>query len=228
MCICMCFMHVCKNAIYEYVFTYKHIYVNNHVIHIGKKMAPILQFYQEDKVMGESLDIIEYMDKNPAFGPVNTFKPITGRTDILAWQKKVKDTHSRFSRPRYMMTILPEFQQIDGKNAFINNHPLAPYEKPHWKANMNIDEKWKVYENGYKESLGLMQELNDSLTELDKMVFCTEFCSEGGLSIDDIDLFSRLRSISLTKGVVWPEKLRKYMDYFAAAGDVPMYDSMAC
>jgi glutaredoxin 2 len=29
-------------------------------------------------------------------------------------------------------------------------------------------------------------------------------------------------------GVVWPEKLRKYMDYFAAAGDVPMYDSMAC
>jgi glutaredoxin 2 len=43
--------------------------------------------------MGESLDIIEYMDKNPAFGPVNMFKPITGRTDILAWQKKVKETH---------------------------------------------------------------------------------------------------------------------------------------
>jgi glutaredoxin 2 len=48
------------------------------------------------------------------------------------------------------------------------------------------------------------------------------------MSIDDIDLFSRLRSQTIIKGVVWPEKLRKYMDYYSVAGDVPLYDSVAC
>ena len=31
------------------------------------------------------------------------------------------------------------------------------------------------------------------------MIYSKEFCSEGGFSYDDIDLWSRLRSISLVK-----------------------------
>jgi glutaredoxin 2 len=50
----------------------------------------------------------------------------------------------------------------------------------------------------------------------------------GGLSYDDIDLFSRLRSITIVKGVKWPSKLAGYMNYFSVKGDVPLYDSMAC
>jgi Glutaredoxin 2, C terminal domain len=50
----------------------------------------------------------------------------------------------------------------------------------------------------------------------------------GGLSYDDIDLFSRLRSVTIVKGVKWPTKLAAYMQYFSVKGDVPLYDSMAC
>ena len=59
------------------------------------------------------------------------------------------------------------------------------------------------------------------------LIFLYQFCL-GGLSYDDIDLFSRLRSITIVKGVVWPTKLAAYMEYFSVKGDVPLYDSMAC
>jgi glutaredoxin 2 len=45
--------------------------------------------------------------------------------------------------------------------------------------------------------------------------------------MDDIDLWSRLRSITIVKGVLWPAKLRNYMDNFSAMGDIPLYDEMA-
>ena len=37
-------------------------------------------------------------------------------------------------RPRYVATgLLPEFQTLDGRHAFIKGHQLPPYEKPEWK-----------------------------------------------------------------------------------------------
>jgi glutaredoxin 2 len=65
------------------------------------------------------------------------------------------------------------------------------------------------------------------LKELDAMVFSEDFCTEGGLSYDDIDLWARLRSLSVVKGVEWPEKLGKYMRNFEKKADVPLMDSMA-
>jgi glutaredoxin 2 len=59
------------------------------------------------------------------------------------------------------------------------------------------------------------------------MVFSEHHCSEGGVSMDDVDLWSRLRSVTIIDGVIWPEKLRNYMDNLSALGDVPLYDAMA-
>jgi glutaredoxin 2 len=41
----------------------------------------------------------------------------------------------------------------------------------------------------------MIDDLNASLVELDKLVHCHECCTEGGLSLDDIDLWSILRSV---------------------------------
>ena len=49
----------------------------------------------------------------------------------------------------------------------------------------------------------------------------------GGLSLDDIDLWSRLRSLTIVKGLVFPPKVRAYLDNFAAKGDLPLYDAIA-
>jgi glutaredoxin 2 len=52
---------------------------------VGKKIAPIYQY--NDLIMAEILDIINYLDTNPLYGPTNTIAPFTGRTDINAWQR---------------------------------------------------------------------------------------------------------------------------------------------
>lgn len=78
-----------------------------------------------------------------------------------------------------MMTILPEFQQVEGKNAFVKNHPVPPFEKDVWKKTLTPIEQWGHYEAAYTKSLGLIDELNASLVELDSLVHCPEFCTEG-------------------------------------------------
>ena len=46
-------------------------------------------------------------------------------------------------------------------------------------------------------------------------------------TLDDIDIFSRLRSLTLIKGIKWPDKLGNYMKNLSKQGDIPLYDCMA-
>ena len=66
---------------------------------IGKKIAPIFTDEINGVKMGESLDIIEFVDNDPKYGTTGMFKSATGRTDIKDWQKKVKATNSMMYVP---------------------------------------------------------------------------------------------------------------------------------
>ena len=91
-----------------------------------------------------------------------------------------------------------------------------------------MDEKLSLYAEAMsKDPAPLLEDLNAKLIELDDMIYSEHHCSEGGLSMDDIDLWSRLRSVTIIKGGKWPTKLRAYMDNISALGDVPLYDQMA-
>ena len=92
------------------------------------QIAPILEMPAEDMVMGESLDICAYFDESDRFGP-SILLPATGRKDLKAWQKGLQTTLRCLTRPRYMQTCLPEFMMRDGKDAFVKNHPIPPFEK---------------------------------------------------------------------------------------------------
>ncbi|GMI17385.1 hypothetical protein TrLO_g9370 [Triparma laevis f. longispina] len=197
---------------------------------VGKKIAPIYEFKQDDVIMAESLDIIKLIDSDERFGPTNLIQPATGRTDIKAWQKSVQILLRTLQRPRYVATgLLPEFQTIDGRHAFIKGHQLPPFEKPEWKeGDMTMDSKLKLYAEAMaSDPSSHVAELNAKLVELDDMVHCENCCSGVGFSYDDVDLWARLRSITIVKGVVWPKKLRAYMDNLSVRGDVPLYDEMA-
>jgi len=202
---------------------------------VGKKIAPIFKYPGDDLVMAESLDIIKLVEGKEEFGPTEVLKPASGRTDIKAWQKSVQVLLRTLQRPRYVATgLLPEFQQLDGRHAFIKNHQLPPYEKPEWKGNdenpegLPMEDKLKLYADAMAaDPAPLIEELNARLVELDDIVFSEYYCTEGGLSYDDIDLWARLRSITIVRGVKWPTKLRKYMDNLSSLGDVPLYDEMA-
>jgi glutaredoxin 2 len=185
---------------------------------------------EDDLVMAESMDIVNLFENDPRFGPTNLIKPATGRSDLKAWQKSVQNLLRNLQRPRYVATgLLPEFQQLDGRHAFIKNHQLPPYEKKEWKeGDMEMETKLNLYAEAMAaDPAPLLEELNRKLVELDDIVYSEHYCSEGGVSLDDVDLFARLRSITIIKGVQWPTKLRAYMDNFSALSDVPLYDEMA-
>ena len=180
--------------------------------------------------MAESMDIVKLVENDPRFGPTNVILPATDRTDLKGWQKSVQSLLRNLQRPRYVATgLLPEFQQLDGRHAFIKNHQLPPFEKKEWKeGDMGMEEKLNLYAEAMaKDPAPLLEELNRKLVELDDMLYSEYHCSPGGLSLDDVDLFSRLRSITIIKGVEWPMKLRTYMDTMSALADVPLYDEMA-
>lgn len=203
---------------------------------VGKKIAPIFELPDEKFIMTESLDIITKIDTEESFGPTSQILPSSGRKDIKAWQKSVQVLLRTLQRPRYVATgLLPEFQQIDGRHAFIKNHQLPPYEKPEWKGDgtpenpgMDMEDKMGLYAEAMAaDPASLVEDLNARLVELDDMVFSEHYCSEGGFCLDDVDLWARLRSITIVQGVEWPSKLRSYMDNLSALGDVPLYDEMA-
>jgi len=189
---------------------------------VGKKIAPIWK--DADGPMAESLDIIKKCDTEGIFAPAS------GRTDIKAWQKSVQTLMRKLQRPRYVMVPLPEFMQKAGRDAFVNNHQMPPYEKGDWKGNpdMSLEFKYEKYNEAFVDSASLLPEANAKLLELEAMIYSPESCTEGiGLSYDDIDLWARLRSLTVIKGLQYPPKIRAYLDYFEEAGDVPLYDVMA-
>jgi GrxB family glutaredoxin len=189
---------------------------------VGKKIAPI--WVDEDGPMAESLDIIAKLD------PEKRLAPASGRTDLKAWQKSVQTLGRKLQRPRYVKVPLPEFMQKSGRDAFVNNHQMPPFEKSDWKGNpdMSLESKYAYYDEAFAASGEFLPEFNEKLKELEGMIHSESSCTPGlGLSYDDIDLWSRLRSLTIIKGVVLPPKVRAYLDYFEKKGDVPLYDVMA-
>jgi len=195
---------------------------------LGKKIAPILEEPDSGLVMGESMDIVKKFDEDPAFGP-QIFGPASGRKDIKAWMKGVKDLLRLLHRPRYMQANLPEFQQKDSRDYFIGGHPVPPFDKPEWKAaDFPATKKEGEYAAAMARTAELVPELNAALAELEGLIYSEDFCTEGGLSLDDIDLWSRLRSVTLVKGAQFGPKTMAYLKNLEAKGDVPLYFSLAC
>lgn len=196
---------------------------------VGKKIAPIFKFPEADITMAESMDIIKLIDSDERFGPTDVIKPASGRTDLKEWQKSVQSLLRTLQRPRYVATgLVPEFQQLDSRHVFIKNHQLPPYDKAEWKQEMDMEEKLNIYADAMaSDPAPLVEELNAKLVELDDKVYSVHYCTEGGMSLDDVDLWARLRSITIIKGVKWPEGLRTYMDNMSEIADIPLYDELA-
>jgi len=195
---------------------------------VGKKVVPILEIPTANLVMPESLDIIRYIDQDASYPNPNMFKPLSSRKDLNDWQNKVGDINRKLQRPRYMKVLLPEFSTKDSRDTYVRNHPLPGFTPEQWKEKLSNSERWTRYNACLDESSSLIKQINEALLELNEMVHCKEYCTVDGLSLDDIDLFSRLRSLTLVKGVELPPKLYEYMKFFSEKGDILLYNSMAC
>lgn len=178
---------------------------------VGKKVVPIFApngGAVEGPFVRESLDIVSAVDSDAKYGPTGTFKAASGRTDISGWFSSNVEQIRRLTRPRVVDAYLPEFATADARAAFVKNHALP--EPSDYATNLA----------NTKQHLAVIQE---KMAQLDEMIYSAEFCTEGGLSVDDIDLFPRLRTLSLVKDIEWPEKTLAYMNYHSKLSDIGLY-----
>lgn len=181
--------------------------INTPTALVQRKVVPIFQSTgASGPSMAESLEICETIDSNPEFGEP-FFRPLSGRSDIEEWMTKMADPMRRLTRVRYARGPFPEFAFEDGRQAYVRNHPL---ENP------------SSYEENFAMSDALVKDVQDAMVELEGMIFSKEFCTEGGISYDDILLFAKLRSLTIVKGLVFPKAIREYVEYQAAIADIPL------
>uniref|UniRef100_K3W8Q1 GST N-terminal domain-containing protein n=1 Tax=Globisporangium ultimum (strain ATCC 200006 / CBS 805.95 / DAOM BR144) TaxID=431595 RepID=K3W8Q1_GLOUD len=174
---------------------------------VGAKQAPILQ-PPVGKPFPESMDIVRFVDTN--YGGSVLLKESANRDDIKQWIKDTAEVFRLLYHPRFHAAVFPEFAQKESREYY----------------RIKKEKTIGPFKDALAKSPELVEEANVYLEKLSDMFYSNRSVNES-LSYDDIDLFGRLRGLTLVKGLKWPTKLREYMDYMSEAADVPLLDSMA-
>ncbi len=175
---------------------------------IGKKMVPILE-PADGKYMPESMDIVRYIDLSDD-KPV--LQPLTdGQGEELAvWMADMHDIVYRLAMPRWVQAPLAEFATAGAREYFTR--------------------KKEAMIGSFAENMAnsgeLIRQTEDMLKKLDVMI-ADEQAVHGVLTEDDIHLFALLRSLSIVKGVDYPEKIDLYRRNMAAKSNIPLHDEIA-
>lgn len=171
---------------------------------IGQKMVPILE-KEDGTYMPESMDIVKYIDEMDG-------KPVlTGKTrqDISNWLDESRDIVYRLCMPRWTQAPLKEFETQGAIDYFTRKKEdmIGPFEENLAKT----EELIKMIDAHLENLNGLIE---------------SEVAVNGVLSTDDIHLFATLRSLSIVKGIHYPEKVEAYRKKMAELSNVPLHDNI--
>lgn len=199
---------------------------------VGKKITPIAEFPGEP-AMPESSDIIAKVENDKASGPP-VLKPKTERPELDAWLKSLSVPMRNLGRPRYIRSaMLPEFRSSSARERFKTTHPLPDpitgetLSKPEWAA-LQKERRDQIYEHYFHDSTAQLEALNQVLQGMnDGLISSDTHVSPHGLSWDDIVFFSRLRGLTLIKGVELPTQLEGYLAKMSEMTDIPLFTQMA-
>jgi len=173
---------------------------------IGKKACPILQ-KTDGTFMGESMDMVDYLDQldgTPLFGPS------ANREDLNIWLKKVNVLFKKLLYPRWITSPVGEFQTQSAIDYFVNKKTKELGSFSEALANSDV----------------LIKELEAELTLLAPMLHSKAHVNEQ-LTVDDIDLFGRLRAITLIKGLTIPSEVRAYIEHFSTESGISTFYDVA-
>jgi glutaredoxin 2 len=173
---------------------------------IGAKVCPILE-KPDGSFIGESLDIVNYLDQLDG-KPI--FAPSANRAALNEWIAQTSVLFRQLLYPRWVNAPLAEFKTQSSRDYFTNKKQAAIGDFSQALAN----------------SEQYIKALEAHLEQLAKLL-SSEHSVNGQLSVDDIDLFGRLRGITLIKDLTIPAKVRAYIDYFSGISKVPTYDDIA-
>ncbi|ETV84652.1 GrxB family glutaredoxin [Aphanomyces astaci] len=175
---------------------------------VGSKVVPILET-PDGVVMPESMDIVRYVDAHYGGAPILAEADPT-REDLKKWIHDSADVMRRLYHPRFQAGYFAEFAQSTSRAYY-----KAKKEKSIGSFAVAI-----------ANSPAYIDALNGYLLDLEGLLKTPQSVN-GTLSYDDIDLFGRLRGLTIVKGVVWPARVRAYIDHLSTATDVPLLDSIA-
>lgn len=173
---------------------------------IGKKACPILQ-KPDGSFMPESMDIVAYADH---FDNDPIFAPSAKRDDIESWLASVNLLFKKLLYPRWITSPVEEFQTQSAIDYFTH------------KKTKELGD----FDEALKNSEQLLEELEAKLEELAPLLFSKNQVNEH-LSLDDVVLFGRLRAITIIKGLIIPQKIRDYIDYFSSKSGIPTFYHVA-
>lgn len=172
---------------------------------VGAKQVPIL-LSTEGQVMSESMKIVQYIDRN--FAGASVLNPSAKREDINDWIAKADGFIRKLTFPRFHETrIFPEFAQAEG----------CAYFQKKKEAKLGSFDKLKQETPIFKLEMEQLLENLESLLTSDHSV-------NEVLSYDDIDLFGRLRGLTIVRDLKWNSKVRTYLEYLSESTDIPLLD----
>lgn len=170
---------------------------------IGRKMLPILEY--NGHYMGESMDIIAHIEQ--AGTPV-----LTGptRPELSDWMQRASGPLYRQFLPRAACAPFPEFSTTSGRAYFIRNK----------------EKSTGLFSDILNEGPQALAGLNTLLSELAPLIQ-DKSAVNGTLSTDDIHLFAHLHSLSLIRGLVYPDEVEAYRKAMSAKAGIPLLDELA-
>ncbi|WP_034946347.1 glutaredoxin 2 [Erwinia oleae] len=172
---------------------------------IGQKIAPILM-REDGSCMAESLDIVKYID-NKDGEPL-----LTGKTNpaISDWLRHINGYVNKLLLPRIATASFAEFATPEARTYF----------KEKKEANAGSFDELRQHADGF------IKNVNDDLRKLDKLIVKPNAVN-GEPSLDDINLFPVLRSLSLISGIDYPTRVAEYRDNLAKQTQVNLLSSIA-
>eukprot|EP00921_Rhytidocystis_pertsovi_P011027 GHVQ01017758.1.p1 GENE.GHVQ01017758.1~~GHVQ01017758.1.p1 ORF type:complete len:329 (-),score=50.07 GHVQ01017758.1:1226-2212(-) len=194
-------------------------------------------------VMTESMDIIKQLDQDESLGagpPILNSYQLDTREDLLSWTNSSSDSQRRLLYPRLAISsCLPEFHSKRSREVFKIRHPIP--EPSDYSTNLLMSPKLIVTMNELLSSLSqnILQVSNavtgggggNNTTDNDADQLLLGTCGQTNklsiwFSADDIDIWTRLRNLTIVKGLEWPERLWQYMSHYSDIADIPLLTQM--
>ena len=173
---------------------------------IGRKLLPILE-KDDGSRMGESMDIVRYVDALP-----ETPATITGkrRQEIGQWCSSIEHTIYQLSMPRWAEMPVHEFSTPSAKAFYIRG-------KEAWVG---------PFKPLLRQTPERLDDVHRALAQLEPLIAADDAVN-GELSLDDFSVFPLLHQLSVVKGVQYPAKVDAYRHCMAERCNIPLYDEHA-
>ncbi|OOH86195.1 glutaredoxin, GrxB family [Pasteurellaceae bacterium 15-036681] len=173
---------------------------------VGKKMVPILM-KDDGTAMGESLDIVKYVDSHYGEQIVS----LDVRPEIEAWLKQISSYAFRLLHPRVIHLDVAEYATQEAIDYFVK------------KKTESIGD----FAENLANSAEYIAQLEQDLAQLSSLVLADDKANGKQLSIEDIMLFPMLRNLTCVKGLRYPANIQAYVEKMSELSNVGLYTSQA-